>query len=82
MKHPKIRLMHSRRSADNFPEGDVDVIERSTLDEDAQAQFSKPWLVAHSDGTVLEFGTEDAACAYQRAHRRLVGLDETTGEKG
>lgn len=81
MKHHITTLKHSRRSADNFPEGDVDVIERESLDTTTQAQFSKPWLVAHSDGTIFEFDTEGAACRYQRNHRRSVGLDEMTGEK-
>lgn len=38
------------------------------------------WVVRFSSNDVIKFENEDAACAYQRLYRSLVGLDPSTGE--
>ena len=42
--------------------------------------FLKPWLCTAADGDVVEFDTEDQACAFQRVKRIEAGRDPMTGE--
>lgn len=48
---------------------DLDVFERAVLDEVHAARFEKPWLAQYASGTVVQFDTEDQACAFQAEHR-------------
>lgn len=59
---------------------DVQVVDRDILEAEYAAKFKKPWLVELASGEVLEFDTEAAACAHQRAWRKEHNLDEMTGE--
>lgn len=58
---------------------DIDIIERDMLDAEHAAKFEKPWLVQESDGTIHQFDTDEAACAFQRTWRQQHGLDPMTG---
>lgn len=58
---------------------DVDVVARDWLDPEYQVQFAEPWFLHYADGRVIYFRSEDDACAAQRHHRKLIGLDPMTG---
>lgn len=59
---------------------DIDVVDVGMLDEDHAAKFDKPWLCVEDDGTTHQFGTEEAACAFQREWRNKHGRDPITGK--
>jgi len=59
---------------------DVQVTPVHTLDEEYQANFKKEWLVEFASGDILEFDTEDQACAFQQDWRAVNGRDPMTGD--
>ena len=59
---------------------DVDVIDRGMLDGEYAKKFTKPWLVQFADGEIIQFDTEEDACAYQREWRSKNGMNSLTGE--
>lgn len=59
---------------------DVEIFEVSSLDEQYQSNFKKPWLIQFANGCTVEFDTEDEACEYQMGFREIAGLDPDTGE--
>jgi len=59
---------------------DWEVRDVSDLDDKHKDNFSKPWICTAIDHEVVEFGTEDQACAFQRAKRIKAGRDPMTGE--
>jgi hypothetical protein len=61
-------------------ERDVHVTPVHILSEEYQANFEKEWLVEFASGEVLEFDTEDQACAFQRDWRAVTGRDPMTGD--
>lgn len=58
---------------------DCNVLSRDLLDDERRAEFA-PWLVEMPSGAILEFNTEEQACAYQRQHRIANGLNPMNGE--
>ena len=59
---------------------DVDVIDRDMLDDEYAKNFTKPWLVQFADGEIIQFDTEEDACAYQREWRSKNGMNPLIGE--
>jgi uncharacterized phage-like protein YoqJ len=58
---------------------DCEVIERAALDRADQLNHRKAWLVQFSDGSILEYDTEEEALATQRHWRRMHLRDPQTG---
>lgn len=72
--------LHEHEASKTCPFQDVDILERSALDDDRAKLFSKPWLVVYADNRILELDTEAEACACQRFHRLTAGRDPMTGD--
>ena len=41
------------------------VVDRDMLDDEHVKKFAKPWLCVAPNNTIVEFDTENEACAYQ-----------------